>query len=788
MDFLKGSLNQNQSIAIHEAIIERKQEDHTRISIILPYASLGDLSQFLVDGVSDITTPSTQFYNIQEKFPGVNEVGYELHRSLLKQCAQLADALKFLHEGFRTVADDWKVFCAHMDLKPANIIIFESHDGIVGKWKLCDFGISVFYAEQKGQRGEVVSIGDYFNSFLESTQRSPRRPPGAFQAPEVEFPANLDMGDVGEGPGASDIWSFGAIFAEVLAYASGRSASVKKFRQLRKQRTPARSNPDDFFYTWKPPKNVRQTSYHDCVLRSEVADWLNEFDMEVSPSSPPAACLKCWATCVKSILEVHPEKRPRAATLDHWILSLQKHTTKSGKTPCIATFPTRLYAEARSSISSVNDSLHSSMSTPYDGTYTSSSSENPPPQGRPSRPLFKKDVFTPTNWPNTSGLQDSPRGPSNGQSSQVTNFDLASPEVIDYDLDGHRTAFLGKNHFQVFKLSPRKHSMNFHEHGAVTLVDRDQKWKGISLSGDYLVVWGTVSNVPVLRVYNVSEDPKQLQCSGNLPNFDSRKRIAVSKQGYIAMINNNLIHVLKARDQTVYRRIEMPGQGKVRKFLGISFDDSGSFLYAWGNQDTIYGALFVYEFTKEIDPEVPTFDGKYQNDFNGQDVVIMPLQGQTECIIAVDSRYFMGCIDRDRRDFMLRRVSTQARQGLVERGLTPQHIFGPFNGPDTIAACVFDDSLILVQSNRSGRFLSSKNWTGQICQQPLDPHEMPDLTAQRPLASLRQRPKADPKAGLNMTVKVGVVRLNETDVFIIVCHKDGKVELVPLMQESQDPD
>jgi hypothetical protein len=64
---------------------------------------------------------------------------------------------------------------------------------------------------------------------------------------------------------------------------------------------------------------------------------------------------------------------------------------------------------------------------------------------------------------------------------------------------------------------------------------------------------------------------------------------------------------------------------------------------------------------------------------------------------------------------------------------------------------------------------------------------MPDLTALRPLASLGQRPRVDPKAGLNTMVKVEVVQLNEADIFIVVCHKDGKVELVPLIQESQDP-
>lgn len=275
---------------------------------------------------------------------------------------------------------------------------------------------------------------------------------------------------------------------------------------MRTQRTSARPIPDDFFYTWIPPKDIppkdiSQTSYYDCVLRSEVSGWLNEFDTDRPPLSPPAACLKCWATCVKSVLEVHPEKRPRAATLDQWILNLQKHTTKSGKTQCITTFPTRLYAEARSSVSSLVGSLPSSTSTRNEGTRTSSSSENPQPQGRVPRVVFN-DPFPLINSPSSPGLSDPSRRSSTGQSSQVINFNLTSPEVVDYDLDGDSMAFLGKSHFQVFRLFPRKHSMNFHDHGAVNLVEKDQKWKGISLSGGYLVVWGIHSSVPV-----VSQNP-----------------------------------------------------------------------------------------------------------------------------------------------------------------------------------------------------------------------------------------------------------------------------------------
>ncbi|KUI73379.1 Cyclin-dependent kinase 7 [Cytospora mali] len=792
MEFLKGSLTQNKSIETHDAIIERRQEDHTRISIILPYASLGDLSQFLVDGSSDVSQPPTEFYDFQQKFPRVEEIGIELDLSLLKQSAQLADALKFLHEGFRTVADDWKVFCAHMDLKPANIIICQSSDGIVGKWKLCDFGISVFYAEQKGLRGKVGSIGDYFNKVLKTTQRSPRRPPGTFTAPEVEFLASSDNDD----PLSSDIWSFGAIFAEILAYSSGRSASVKRFRQMRTQKTCMRRYPDDFFYTWMP-ENIHHTSYSGYILRGEVSDWLDEFAVDIPPSSPPAACHKCWATCVKSILEAQPKKRPKAAELDHLIDSLYKHTADPRENTCITTFTNRLKADtATHSLSSAHESLGSIFSTPQDQTpsttlnlvdsHTSSSSENQPRTERKPRMLFRDNIIKPIISPYALGSSGGPRRPSNEQLSQVTPLELTSTDVIDYDLDGYKMAFLCKGDFRVFQLSPMKHAMSFINHEAIPLVEKEQNWKGISIAGDYLVVWGIVSNVPVLRVYGISDDPVQLQGPGTPPYFNPKKRVAISRQGYVAMIHNNFIHIIRASDQTPYRRIEMPRQGKFRNFLGVCFDNAGSILYAWGNQDSIYGALFVYDFTRDQDPEVPIFNGKYQDDFNGKDVVIMPFHGQNDCMIAVGPRFFIACVDRDRREHVLRRTFTQARQKLNEQGLMPQHMFGPFPGPDTVAACIFEGSLILVQSTRSGLFASSKNWTGRICQQLLDPHEMPDMAALRQVANLRERPKTEQKAGIDITVKVRVIQLNETDIFIIVCHKEGKVELVPLIRESQD--
>ncbi|KAL1853513.1 hypothetical protein Daus18300_011794 [Diaporthe australafricana] len=246
MELLKQSLVTHLNISIHDAIIEQRLEDDTGIvSIVSPYASLGDLAQFLA---------GDRIY----KFPRFKD-SHQLSMSLLGQSKNLAEALEFLHNGFQTKANDWKIKCAHLDLKPSNILIFESsqNDEVVGNWKLCDFGISVFGAEHLHRGGsptvQLGSAGDFFMRLEKTIRTSPKRIPGVYQAPEIEHP-HLTSGDDSNpelGARTSDIWSFGAIFAEVLAYAQGGASGVKIFAQTRTCPTDVQGVkfPNDFFYT-----------------------------------------------------------------------------------------------------------------------------------------------------------------------------------------------------------------------------------------------------------------------------------------------------------------------------------------------------------------------------------------------------------------------------------------------------------------------------------------------------------------------------------------------------------
>lgn len=113
MQLLKQSLEKNHNISIHDAIIEQKQDDGTGIvNIVSPYATLGDLAQFLAGGYGVKDGQWRQIYDMDDNFPRAGDT-HQLRISLLEQSKRLAGALVFLHNGFRTGASDCIIKCAY---------------------------------------------------------------------------------------------------------------------------------------------------------------------------------------------------------------------------------------------------------------------------------------------------------------------------------------------------------------------------------------------------------------------------------------------------------------------------------------------------------------------------------------------------------------------------------------------------------------------------------------------------------------------------------------------------
>lgn len=521
MNFLKQSLtmNRTRSIAIHDAIIGQDEGDHTRISIISPWASMGDLSQFLLDG----RVETRRHYDFKKNFPHA-EADQHMSQSLLKQSTQLAGALRFLHEGFDTKVDDWHVRCSHMDLRPENIMIFHSLDSTVGKWKISDFEISVSSAVpkiaiQKG--GEMGSLGDYLYRIQANFKTALGRQLQTFQAPESELPRqgprtkDADISEL-----KSDIWSFGAILAEILAYALGRSARVKEFRERRTQQIFGRDSPDDLFYS---PGPIHDLSNY--ILRPQVADWLDDLDHRIyAPST--TGCLKCWGRCVKSILVVDPEHRPNATKVEEWLQKLQHHLARPENEFCLE--PELPIPSSASSIppSPILQYTFSHPIRPHVDSLTScqggiyAPSPEPPqtdsirspsvvtgspveasfetgtqPWRPPVSPTPDAEVRRDSNTTSSSGIRESFTMLSASRSSSVSQVSLAQTEVIDFDLDaaGGKMAYLTRAGVDIFQLrsheqtTPRSHGKIDHSGG------KKKEWRGVGVSGNYLAIWGLIN-------------------------------------------------------------------------------------------------------------------------------------------------------------------------------------------------------------------------------------------------------------------------------------------------------
>jgi len=296
--------------------------------ILLPYAAYGDLEIFLHCGIAPDGETKYDFNSI---FPGV-KTG-DVTMNLLNECGSLAHALEWLHNQIKIEPSSNSIFCAHMDLKPANILISPDAGSLVGKWMISDFGISVFKEETQQPDPNYGSIGDYVSQVTMNTR--PKRQEGTYQAPEVKiaesiFSQSSHLTPEQRGIGRkSDIWSFGCILSEVLAFALGKEDLVRSFQSVRKQNAG-----DDYFYAEK----VRRSSQYlraadspnespkEYEVRPAVLWWLEDIRRN---SASPQEWVKCYVGTVREILIVDTTQRPDAIELLKLLRHVKEHVKYS---------------------------------------------------------------------------------------------------------------------------------------------------------------------------------------------------------------------------------------------------------------------------------------------------------------------------------------------------------------------------------------------------------------------------------------------------------------------------
>ena len=233
--------------------------------ILLPLAELHDLEIFLRGGHEPQadTRDLEKIYDFDKEFPELGDPAV-LHQALLKELYEIASALLWLHSELR-IFDSPDRYLAHMDLKPDNILLGKADKMPAGQWMLSDFGVSLFEKSTNKKATTLHAIRDVGPRLTSRANRSNvMRGHGPYEPPEV----NLETVDGRK----CDVWSFGCILCDLLAFALGGTKAVAEFRGLRYD------HEDDKFYRAQHSLTDRTKVINNSntALKPGVVTWLSE--------------------------------------------------------------------------------------------------------------------------------------------------------------------------------------------------------------------------------------------------------------------------------------------------------------------------------------------------------------------------------------------------------------------------------------------------------------------------------------------------------------------------------
>ncbi|RWA05128.1 hypothetical protein EKO27_g9974 [Xylaria grammica] len=170
-------------------------------------------------------------------------LGLEDLRWVSTQLLGLTAALSMIHNLQNGEAD---AFGRHGDIKPENILWFESDQQPRGVLALTDFGLTTFHRAQTRSRERNTTIGF-----------SP-----TYRPPEID----IEGGTVSR---ASDIWSFGCVLLEMVCWILGGWTLVEAFSEARMSvETSNRFREDNYFSVVKLESGER----HKFMIKKPVTD------------------------------------------------------------------------------------------------------------------------------------------------------------------------------------------------------------------------------------------------------------------------------------------------------------------------------------------------------------------------------------------------------------------------------------------------------------------------------------------------------------------------------------
>ncbi|KAF2136179.1 uncharacterized protein K452DRAFT_302983 [Aplosporella prunicola CBS 121167] len=306
---LRRCLSQHSRIMVNIATIIEPGSKEPILHILYDLAAY-DLNTFLTVELKERSISPLRRHDSAP--PGRNGSDHYTAEDLIWESHNLADALDFLH--YRLLYDE-EVMCAHNDLKPNNILVFfpDSNDRDqrypVGLWKIADFGISRLKDRKEGKYLDARHRRERSGSFSRTTSK---REPGTYTAPEVKG-EGLDQPDARYG----DIWSFGCILSEILAFAVGGPVHGPKLvNELGRELLE---------------KYEHQRFYDDKnKVKSELMPWLRSLPQKAPRrEARDTKWVNQCADLIYNILNAEePKKRPKAKEICDQLREIKKDMTK----------------------------------------------------------------------------------------------------------------------------------------------------------------------------------------------------------------------------------------------------------------------------------------------------------------------------------------------------------------------------------------------------------------------------------------------------------------------------
>ncbi|GFN16654.1 kinase-like protein [Aspergillus tubingensis] len=652
LTILKESLTTQHHILQHYTAVDHGPHNYY---ILFPYAEHGDLHQFLYGGAGS--------YEIHNQFPGIpEESDTAIFKPLLYQCWALACAIQWLHDYIQV--DGEHIMCAHLDLKPDNILIRNDASSVVGKWMISDFGISVLEPQKLGSGRPLSVRGCYQEPTIEV---NPHRGRGTYRPPEaiIRTGSTVTANKIGR---RSDIWAYGCIFTEVLAWAIGRREGV---RHLAEKRQIEATN--DYYWDEQFAQSLspQATGFK---VRDSVVRWL-----EHNQNSTERVVGE-WVKTIKDILIIDKEHRPKAQKLVEYVRGVYKSCD----------------------LPQIRDSqpLKSPAEPPFRQSSSSSSSQSHNRSNSRSSEL-RSEPFSPSPSPSPSQSSSQPSSPLSSQPSYRMP-DLREP-LRESGLQGQSKLLPhGKKHFidaymsrtscqgkvpiavvfsdKVEILNLDLTQKQIEEIGFLSLFGRLGNAE-VVIEGQYLAIWGFCKGSRKgegKRMLHIGEVNSGFETS--LPIVPELVlSVAVSPHGLFALVQDKEIILLSWSSHSssdVRRTLTLPSSDQ--SFTQAIFNANGKFLFVWARSSK-HESLYVWKVEGMTDE--PDFAVHYSLHRFHWNTSVMPYSSGEGCVLADDQNRYTAV------------TLNQQRSGT--HSVEPERIERPFDTLNVIVSCMIGDEYLL---------------------------------------------------------------------------------------------